>query len=308
MVNNMKKILFFIENNWSFGRIHNDLIKALYPEIHCDIIDWRISYSIQDMMRFLHLYDYIVSTPHGAMVLNTSYGVPLSKIGAVAHSNSDLQHILYTHNINQDYFDKLKSYAVISPAIRTLSIAHGIRRLPKIVNVGCFNDIHVKNKSKQIVCLGYVGVINRSFKEENFDVKRGHLVSKVAEIVKLPLVHYHDLHFLSSRSMYCDFNILMFSSLTEGLPTTILESFSSGTPVIGTATGVFPELAQSGGGIVLPFEEDAYIDQAVEALNELKNNPEKYQYMVECAIEQSKKHDWSIAKHSWVDFINSLYL
>jgi len=28
----MKKILFYIENNWSFGKIHNDLIKTFLPQ------------------------------------------------------------------------------------------------------------------------------------------------------------------------------------------------------------------------------------------------------------------------------------
>jgi len=303
----MKKILFFVENNWSFGRIHNDLIKTLYPEFHCDILDWRISYNLEDMARFLDLYDYMVTTPHGAMVLNSSYHVPLSRIGAVAHSNSDLQHILYTHKLDQKFFDKVKSYATISPIIRTLSIAHVIKRLPRLVNVGCFNDLHIKNKSKQLTRIGYVGMIHRSFEEEKFDIKRGYLVAQIAQKLNLPLIHYKDQHFYCSRSMYCDFDLLMFSSLTEGLPTTILESFSSGTPVIGTNTGIFPELAKSGGGIVLPFEEKDYTEQAIETLIDLKNNPEKYQHMAECALEQSKQHDWSVARNSWIDFINSLY-
>lgn len=303
----MKKILFFIENNWSFGRIHNDLIKVLYPNIHCDIIDWRISYTLQDMNKFLNLYDYIISTPHGAMVLNSSYRVPLDRIGAVAHSNSDLQHILYTHNLGESYFNKLKSYAVISPLIRTLSISHGIKRFPQIVNVGCFNSLHAKNQSKQLTKIGYVGKIHRAFQEEKVDIKRGHLVAQIANEVGLPLVHYQDLHFLCSRNMYCDFDLMMFSSLTEGLPTTILESFSCGIPVIGTNTGIFPELSKSGGGIILPFEEDEYIKQGIAALNDLKNNPLKYQHMVNCALEESENHDWSIAKLSWIKFIDSLY-
>jgi len=232
----VKRILFYIENNWSFGRIHNDLIKALYPQIHCDIIDWRTPYTHQDMSVFLKLYDYIVTTPHGAISLNKMYNVPLDRIGAIAHSNSDLQHILFTHNLNESFFSEVKSYGVISPIVRTLSISHGIKKIPKVVNVGCFNDLHAKNTSKELTKIGYVGMIHRAFQEEKMDVKRGYLVVKVAERVNLPLIHYKDLHFLCSRTMYCDFDIMLFSSLTEGLPTTILESFSSGTPVIGTHT------------------------------------------------------------------------
>lgn len=303
----MKKILFFIENNWSFGRIHNDLIKVLYPEVHCDIIDWRISYTYDDMSYFLNTYDYIISTPHGAMTLNSSYKVPLDRIGAIAHSNSDIQHILFTHNLGKEYFDKFKSYGVISPIIRTMSITHGIYRIPHVVEVGCFNDLHFKNNSKELKRLGYVGKISRGFQEEQIDIKRGNIIVKVAEKTNLPLVHHENLHFLCSKKMYCDFDLMMFSSLTEGLPTVAIESFCSGIPVIGTHTGIFPEMAKSGGGIVLPFEENDYIEKAVSIINNLKENPSNYQQMVSCAIKESEKFDWSVCKNSWIRFIESLY-
>lgn len=303
----MKKILFFIENNWAFGRIHNDLIKCLYPDIHCDIIDWRVSYRYDDFSHFMNTYDYVITTPHGGMTLTKSYNLPASKIIIIAHSNSDFQHILFTHNLGKEFFEQFKGYAVISPILRTLSIAHGIKRLPQLLQIGCFNNIHIKNNSKQLKKIGYVGATHRAFEEEKIDIKRGHLIAKIAEKVNLPLVQHKDLYFLCSTSMYCDFDILMFSSLTEGLPTVLLEAFSSGIPVIGTDTGVFPDLAKSGGGIILPFEENEYINQAVDTLNELKNNPEKYQHMSMCALEKAREHDWSIAKASWINFINSLY-
>jgi glycosyltransferase involved in cell wall biosynthesis len=303
----MKKILFFIENNWSFGRIHNDLIKVLYPDVYCDIIDWRISYTLQDMSNFLRIYDYIITTPHGAMTLNSSYKVPLNRIGAIAHSNSDIQHILYTHNLGKQYFDEFKSYGVISPIIRTMSITHGIYRIPHVLQIGCFNDLHEKNTSTQLSRIGYVGKINRAFQEEVKDIKRGNLIIEISEKTNTPLIHHENLHFLCSRRMYCDFDLMMFSSLTEGLPTVAIESFCSGVPILGTHTGIFPDMCNSGGGIILPFEEKQYIEMGIEIINDLKKNPDKYQHMVNCALKESQKYDWSNNKHSWIKFIDSLY-
>ena len=41
----MKKVLFFIYNGWVFGKIHNELIKALHPDVYFDILCWTGEYS-----------------------------------------------------------------------------------------------------------------------------------------------------------------------------------------------------------------------------------------------------------------------
>ncbi len=305
----MKRILFYIENNWAFGRIHNDLIKCLYPDVHCDIIDWRISYTLQDLEYFLKKYDYIITTPHGAMVLDTSANLPLDRVGAVAHANSDLKHIIFEKKLGTEYFNKFKSYAVVSNRIRTMSIAHGIYRIPHVVDIGCFRDMYVKNVSKELKTIGYVGAIERHIDvNENVDIKRGYIINNISNLTGLPLIHRKGLHFLTSDYLYENIDLLMFSSLTEGLPTVAIEAFACGIPIIGTHTGIFPDMARSGGGIVLPFEEEEYVNQAVKIITELKDDPERYQRMSECALEESKKYDWSVVKHSWLKFIESLYV
>jgi len=42
----MKKILFFIEDNWAFGSIHNALCKELYKyDIYSNLLNWKVSYT-----------------------------------------------------------------------------------------------------------------------------------------------------------------------------------------------------------------------------------------------------------------------
>jgi glycosyltransferase involved in cell wall biosynthesis len=188
-----------------------------------------------------------------------------------------------------------------------MSIAHDIFRVPHVVEVGCFRNLYTPNTSKELKTIGYVGAIQQNYNTESVDIKRGYLVKRVSELTETPLIHFKGLHFLGNEQFYTKFDILMFSSFTEGLPTVAIESICGGIPIIGTHTGIFPDLAKSGAGIILPFDEKEYIEQAVETINELKNNPEKYQYMSECAYKESEKYDWSHKKQSWLKFIDSLY-
>lgn len=93
----------------------------------------------------------------------------------------------------------------------------------------------------------------------------------------------------------------------EGLPTVAIEAFSCGIPVLGTDTGIFSQMASSGGGVILPFEEEKFIEEGVKIVNFLKQNPREYQKMSVAALEESKNYDWSVARNSWINFINSLY-
>lgn len=304
----MKKILFYIQNTWCHGRIHNDLIKALWPDIYCDILDWTKGYSIEEYRYFLKKYDYIITDTYGAEFLNINYHISPNRIGIIAHSNDDILHITKKSELGEKYFTDFKGYATVSSTARTFSLAHGVQRIPQVLKIGCFNNLSFKNSSEKLEKIGFIGEIEieRQKNSKTFN-KRGFLVQKVCELTGLEFVNIKNLHFHAASEFYNSFDLLMFASLMEGLPTVAIEAFSCGIPVLGTDTGIFSQMASSGGGVILPFEEEKFIDEGVKIVNFLKQNPKEYQKMCSTALEESKKYDWSVARTSWINFINSLY-
>lgn len=267
----MKKILFFIENNWIFGKIHNELIKALYPEIYCDILCWKTSYTLDTFKFLLDKYDYFFTTLNGAIVLKQSYDIPYEKMVVSLHGMLDITSSINKF-INKEDVSLFKGYTAVSNHLINVSITHEIPRIPSLLNYGLFIENYKKNINLNNICLNKIGYTARlEVFYGNTDIKRGHLVKKVAELTNTEFVYKDEMvHFLSAELLYSNFDLLMFSSLTEGCQGPVLEAYASGIPVLGTHTGIFPELTDCGGGYILPFQEEEYVQQGVKVVNLLK--------------------------------------
>jgi len=298
------KVLFFVENNWAFGKIHNELIKVLYPEIYCDIICYTKSYTIENFDLLKEKYDYFISTPFACKVLNTNYNIPYEKLIGIAHSDIDIHSIVKSPE-DKDFFNKIKGYCVINSTLIKISISYGIERIPEILRIGTFSKNYPKNINEQVCNIGYFGSYNRSF-DRGFDIKRGHLVKSVAEITNLPFVHRTDINFLASDMLYNNISLYMFSSLLEGLPTTAIEAMACGIPVLGTDVGIFSEIYKNGGGTILPFESHKFIQSAVDKINQFKQNPDLYKIACELSYEEGRRNDWSCFRGDWINYIISL--
>lgn len=299
------KILFYFENNWVFGKIHNELIKALYPEIYCDLLDASKEIMSDRMILFFNKYDFVVTTPWaGISVLNKIGGIPLNKIIAVAHGEVDITASLMA-GASDEHYNNLAGYAVISKKISDYSQQKNIKRIPSILSIGVFSNLYERQISKNINTIGYVG----SFKREDYgiDIKRGHLVKEVAKRTNLNFKHVYDMNFLTIEQVYKDIDILMFSSLTEGNPYSAIEAFASSIPVIGTDVGIFKELSSNGGGFIVPTNEQEFIEESCKIINNLISNPQSYYEQCLKAKEQSKIYDWSIIRNEWINYFKNTY-
>lgn len=301
----MKKILFFTENNWVFGKIHNELIKALYPDVYCDIIDYTKNHKQDDISLYLDKYDLFLSNTWGAYLLHSKYGVPPDRIIGIAHGQVDLFLISQIdRQTDINFISNLKGYGVISPYLYDISVNSDIPRKPEVLRIGLNTELYKCPKKTKLETLGYLGVMNVNYGYG--DIKRGYLAQQLASLTNLNLSIINSHNFLAVEPLYKNIDMVVFCSLTEGNPYSALEAFAAGIPVIGTPTGIFPELVQSGGGKTIPFNDNEFLQQGVNFINELKNNNYLYLDMCEKAAEYSKNIDWNVRRNNWINYIYSL--
>ena len=152
--------------------------------------------------------------------------------------------------------------------------------------------------SREIKRLGYFGRMARSDHEQP-DLKRGYLAQRVAEEAGVEFYNREHLHFLAADRLYREIDVVIFCSTTEGNPYVAIEAAAAGVPVLGTSVGMFPVIAQAGGGVILPTEEDVFVAAAVTWLNKFKSEPELYQRMSAAATEVGRMFDWSVVVPWW---------
>lgn len=297
----MKRVLFYIHNGWVFGKIHNELIKVLYPDLYCDILCWSQSYSEQDLRLLNDKYDLFVSTPATCFFLHKTYGIPYEKLVGIVHQDWDIFDPLENKGVTADDFSRLRGYAVICPLLINISFSYGIGRVPTVLPVGIMREHYRRDMSTGIRRLGYFGSMER--RDRSIDIKRGYLAQRVADAAGLELVSCSNLHFLSTDKLYNTIDLTIFCSLIEGNPYVALESFAAGVPVLGTATGLFPSLAALGGGAVLPFEEDKFVPEAVEVIRALQSDFSLYQQMHSLAYAASERLDWVNVGPMWREYL-----
>lgn len=299
----MKKVLFFIHNGWVFGKIHNELIKSLHPDVYCDILCWTGNYSKHEFEYIKKKYDYFVSTPEGCFALFDRFQVPLEKCVGVLHQDWDVFNPL-KNGAPKEYFDRLAGYGVIAPLLANISFTHGIGRVPELLRIGTFQNNYPKNKSETLRNVGYFAKHSRS--DQGFDVKRGNLVEVIASKAGLNLVKNEGVNFLGAENLYDGIDLVICPSLIEGNPYPMLEAFSCGIPVLITSCGIATEYIKYGGGKLMPFNADDFIFKASYEIEKMKSDPAYYRKLCDESYEIGKSIDWAIIKQDWINFFDNL--
>lgn len=300
----MKHILFYTHPQWVFGKVHNDLARLLWPEFHCDVMDWAHPLPAYAADIILEKYDAILTTPEGVCTLGT-HGVPPEAVVAVAHSDWDLFYPMTTMGKAPDFYKQLKGFAVICPFLQQLCFTYGISRVPAVTPMGVFTQNYLRPASETLQTIGYFGKVERHG-QADVDIKRGYLAKRVADATGLHLFVENNLPFNLTEGLYRRADLVLFCSLIEGNPYVALEAFAAGVPVLGTGTGIFPALAASGGGGVLPFEEDEFVAQAAEVIIAMRENHNLYDLMRVAALEAVKPYDWHALKPTWMEFLSKV--
>lgn len=298
------KIIFYFENNWAFGSIHNALAKELFKKnIYANILDWDKKYSKEEFDYINNSCDLFVTSPICVLRLNREYNIPLNKIIAVAHGQWD---ILQTKKVSDfDFYSKLHNFSVISQNLKTLCRELKFSREPIVTETGIHVASFITQPSQYLKTIGYAGAIE-SINAHGIDIKRSWLLKEAVKDLDLNLNFNKKFNFLGMPGFYKSVDCVVMTSAEEagGLP--MMEAAAAGRLTIGTPVGYFEKHSIKGGGILLPFKEEEIIPTLKNIFLYYKNRPDEY--LKKCLEIQDyaiKNYDWSNKIDKWEKLIRS---
>ncbi|MCX8008852.1 MAG: hypothetical protein N3A54_04080 [Patescibacteria group bacterium] len=298
------RVSFFTQNRWAFGNIHHSLAKVLYEHGYiAEVIDFTVPYKLNDFQHLIKSTDLFITNPDAVEPLR-SYGTPYSKIAIVAHAEWDILRALSISG--PEMFNKVKSYGVISKHLLEKSREFGIEREPTIVRVGVVKEKYSFPLPTALKTIGYAGAFSsQNWKGE--EIKRGYLVDQIFErCQKIGLdIQYKKHEFFMWQSMpayYESVDLILITSTEEGGGLPYMEAAASGRGIITTPVGYAKE---SAAGLILPFNEDVYVYEAVKYIKDFYENPQKFvQEHCKRNREYAERFDWRVRVIEWLDFIS----
>lgn len=311
----MKRVVFFIQPDWAFGVIHQELAKYLFPyAIDCKILPWNISYTIEEMLELNNTTDLFVTTPHGWRFLGHNYKtVSPEKCIIVSHAKVDIAELLHYHGAEE--FLKFKEYACVSNWLINVSKELGIERNAKMLPLGLNHSSFQTPVSDSLRVVGYAGFFHQKedFTEQQIKDKlalpkyhkRAWLVKQATEMAGLHFkaaATYHN-SFVTMPGFYKSVDAVISASTEEGAGLPIMEAGAAGRLVITTPVGHYPERIMNPGADVVPIDETEFLEKTIELLSYYKCNPEKYRQRCLEIQHHAITYDWKYVIDKWVELL-----
>lgn len=299
MAKHKRRVVFFVEPDWAFGSIHYGLCKYLWAyDIDCRVLPWNRQYDTQEFIDCLPTVDLVVSIPSAVRALS-SYGVPPAKLVLVAHGTYDID--IYRNDPCIDV-DACTGYAVTSHHLAAYSKACGIGRTPMLASVGINTNTFYQPVSKLLTRVGYAGSWGNG---HPLELKRPQLTDCAAQQAGLEFhaAVWRQHSVVTMPGWYGSVGAVMIASTNEGAGLPALEAGAAGRLVLSTPVGHWPERVGNAGGITLPFDADAYVEEATAHLVFYKHNPEAYRQKCQQIQEHAQSYDWSKVIHEWVELL-----
>ncbi len=295
------RIGFYTYSEWAFGAIHNALCKELYRlGIYANIIDWNKTYTQLEFDSFMELYDVFVTSPGKAVDILLAFGVPYDKIIVVVHGRYDVQAGI-SHGNN---FNAFRKYGGVSPDLQEYSKLLGINRDMIVAMNGIHFDYFYDKPQTKLSNIGYGGALEyKNHLDHNRDLKRGYLIKKVSDRTGIPINVVTPRSYMTMPSYYKTVSCVMVSSTEESCGLPLMEAAAAGRLPISTPVGVARDYPNSP-CIVLPFDENDYVERAFSVLSTLKSD--SYQYHLNCVEAQDfarQHYDWSVRIWDWIKLL-----
>ena len=292
-----RSILFFTENAWAFGQIHNALVKRLWEHgFYAHILDWRISYSPTEVEYLKNKFDLFYTNPPQVPHLINVFGVPKERIVTVAHAEIDIHKAVQA--AGSEMFDGLKACGVINPSLVGASAAFGVKRVPEVALNGIDFDHFYSPVSNSLRTVGYAGALHHHM-SSGVDCKRKHLVPATMDGLPFAFKEHAFMHHLCMAGFYQTIDALLLPSSYEACGLPIMEAAAAGRLVVCSRIGYFD--GNSGAMVRLPEEE--WVQDAKAALL-AHQDPATYKAACESAQQYARDNfDWRNRMDAWVKLI-----
>jgi glycosyltransferase involved in cell wall biosynthesis len=298
----MKKVLFFTEPWWAFGAVHYGLSRALTKYgISSNVIDWRNNYSESERKFISSSYDLFVTTQPGIITLNQGYNISLDRIICVSHAAWDIK--IVNHLLNNDIYNNLFGYSVVSDHLIADSINNGVFRIPSVTKIGIDFDLFYRKLPSRLSTIGYSGALVANNVEKK-EIKRSICFLKSVVPSGLSFRFAKRYHFANMPGFYESVDAIMVTSSEEGAGLPGMEAAAAGRLVISTPVGYFGQNYHMGAGLVLPIDSDSLIAKASEYVNYYKQNDREFIELCNmCQSFARDNYDWGKVIHPWLELI-----
>ena len=307
-----KKVIFFVDHEWSMGRVHTDLVKYLYKNgIESNLLSYSKSYTYNEIFELGKVYDLFVSNSAGIHILTTQYGIPLEQCILMLYHPIDLEDAL------KYKLDLTKVYKITTSCswIIPLCKEAGIDNV-YLTRLGINTDAFKLPISDSLKTIGYAQAFHSRETTEYWRnignnipaaFKRGYLVQEIANELQLPFKSANPDRqtFLSMPGFYNTVDVVICSSQDEGVGGSMLEAAAAGRLCITTDVGSYREFIGPEGADAYPVEEKEFKEAVKEKILFYINNPKLYRERCkELQNNALKKYDFSNVILDWITLFN----
>jgi glycosyltransferase involved in cell wall biosynthesis len=295
----LKKIVFFLEEQWAFGSIHHELVKRLYTRgINGFMLHWALFYSREEMQELDGHVDLWITNPYGAREALLIYGIPPSRIGIVCYAQSEV----FELNLLLQQGLQFRFHGFISSNLQEFSkdklLTEGLL-LPVRISVQNYKTDHSRTLTK----IGFAGSLRR----HPSGLKRFELVEEACKVANIELVVAERYHhsWITNASFYSQVDAIVQASTNEGTGLPQLEAGAAGRLVLTTNVGVYEELVTEKGADVLPMEPEALVATLVDKIGFYRENQDLFSERTRQIADHAMSYDWEHVLHFWENAIKS---
>lgn len=288
-----KKLLIYCDTGCANGRIYKDLDKYLNCEFditYCDLVQYDTK-----CVKMLIMSGYFDIYITNLVYMTAFYDLPDEHLKKFIFSCHGFQEVFDLRN-HKNFLPLNTNYSILSNSVEIFFPEPIKSKLYHTYNgVELANFDYIK-RNGQLKKVGWCS-------SKNMDYKRSNWCYEICEKTELPLFIESHLTYDELKKWYSTIDILLINSgpnyYQETGPLPAFEAIASGVLVIGTSVGNFADV---------PGPKYTSIEEAINIIQELKNNPDKVRQISEEQYKcVQKKWSYQFLSKQWKYMFDKVY-